>query len=241
MEPGSISVVFQPIVELSGGTPELRSLESLARGPAGTNVALPNVMFDYARLKKVEDAVDRVCVWRALAEARALLPEMPRIAMNVHASTLGRDAKFVEFLVTTARAFLIPLDKLTVEIVEHAPPWDGRSFLRALDALRSHDIRIALDDVGLGQSNYKMMVDVHPDYMKIDRYFVDGCHKDKRRAAVVASVQQLCDQLGCEAIAEGVEDEADVGFASSNGIRLFQGYLFGRPKPLSELFATAGA
>ena len=64
-------------------------------------------------------------------------------------------------------------------------------------------MRIALDDVGLGHSNFQMMVDAKPDYFKLDRYFVHGCHRDKYRRAVVASVAKLAEELDSSVVAEG--------------------------------------
>lgn len=236
-EPGAISVVFQPIVDCRRATRRLYALECLVRGPAGTNMEDPEVLLEYVRRKREEARIDRVCVGTAL-RAAAVLPPHPRVCVNVHASTLGRDRDFVTFLAEAAAENGIAATRLTVEIVEHAPPWDGPGFLNALVALRERGVRIALDDVGLGQSNYKMILDACPEYLKIDRYFVQGAHRDPRREAVLESVAQLARRFGARVVAEGVEDEADLAAVTARGIELIQGFLFSAALPMDRLLES---
>jgi EAL domain-containing protein (putative c-di-GMP-specific phosphodiesterase class I) len=147
----------------------------------------------------------------------------------VHASTLSRDATFASFVRGTAEEHGIRPERLTIEIVEHAPPHDGPAFVRAIAQLRSHSMRIALDDVGLGHSNYKMIVDARPDYFKIDRYFVRAVQDDPYRLAVLDSVARLAEKVGARVVAEGVEDGAELEAVQSLGIELIQGFFFARP------------
>ncbi|MGE5327006.1 MAG: hypothetical protein ACM3NO_08195, partial [Deltaproteobacteria bacterium] len=67
------------------------------RGPKGTSVERADVLFAYVRLKRAETAVDRACM-RAAMDFASALPGEPRISVNVHASTLGRDTGFVAYL-----------------------------------------------------------------------------------------------------------------------------------------------
>jgi EAL domain-containing protein (putative c-di-GMP-specific phosphodiesterase class I) len=122
----------------------------------------------------------------------------------------------------------ISLDRLVIEVVEHVSPWDRPSFLNAIDGLRAIGVAIALDDIGLGQSNYQMILDTRPDYFKIDGYFVRGCRSDFYRQAVLESVAGLAARFGARVVAESVEDELDLAMVTKLGINLVQGWLFGR-------------
>ena len=234
LEPGAIGVVFQPIFECRGGERRLHALESLIRGPKGTNMENPEVMLEYARRKREEPRMDRACMAAALGAAREL-PAGVRVCLNVHASTLGRDPAFVEFLTATAAASGIAATRLTVEIVEQARPGDNQTFLASLERLRAAGLRIALDDIGLGYSNYKMVLDACPDYFKIDRYFVQGSHADPHRRAVLSSIAQLARRFGGRAVAEGVEETADLLAVLAQGIDLVQGFIFSPPLPAAGL------
>ena len=142
LEPGKLSVVFQPIFEVGSGQLTLHGLECLIRGPRGTNAERPGVLFEYIRRKRAEAAIDRACIAAALAEATQL-PVAARLNLNVHASTLGRDLGFPGFLLDRAAEAGIPPGLLVVEIVEHAPPLDVPAFRRALAELREAGLRLA--------------------------------------------------------------------------------------------------
>lgn len=234
LQPGGITAVYQPVLALSDGHVSVHGVECLSRGPRGTNFESAKVLFDYVRLKREESLVDRACVTAAFANV-PLLPLDLAISVNVHASTLGRDHGFLSFLTGAAAAVGLDLQRLTVEIVEHAPPWDGVSFLAALAQLRAQGVRIALDDVGLGESNFKMILDVCPDFLKLDRYFVEGCASDARRQAVISVVAQLARNFDGEVIAEGVSAVESVPVLQTYGIRYLQGYLFSGPLGTEEL------
>ena len=237
LEPGRLSVVFQPIFEVGVTPPQLHGLECLIRGPRGTNAEQPNVLFEYVRRKRAEAAVDRACVATALAEA-ALLPGLPRLSLNVHASTLGRDAGFHDFLLARAAEAGIAPGRLVVEIVEHAPPLDVPSFRRALTDLRTSGLAIALDDVGLGQSNYKMILDVRPEIYKLDRYLVSGAWSDPYRQVILDSLARMVRRLEARAVAEGVESRHELVAVQAAGIDLVQGFLLARPLPREEIVAS---
>jgi EAL domain-containing protein (putative c-di-GMP-specific phosphodiesterase class I) len=237
LEPGRLSVVFQPMFEVCATSPRLFALECLIRGPRGTNAERPIVLFEYVRRKRAEAAVDRACVATALADA-GHLPGKPRLSLNVHASTLGRDPGFHAFLLDRAREARIDPRRLVVEIVEHAPPLDVPSFRRALTELRDAGIAIALDDVGLGQSNYKMILDVRPEIYKLDRYLVSGAWSDPYRQVILDSLARMVRRLEARAVAEGVEDRHELVAVEAAGIDLVQGFLFARPLCRADLLAA---
>lgn len=237
LAPGGIRVTMQPIFEIGSDRQRVVAVEALSRGPKGTNLEAANILFEYVRRKKEETVVDRACVMAGLMAARSL-PSSIRIDLNVHASTLGRDAEFVDFLCDAAEACGIEPSRLVVEIVEHSPYWDGPAFFRTLADLRLAGISIALDDVGLGYSNYKMMIDSKPDYLKVDRYLVAGCHNDPYRQIVLDSIHQLARRLGATVVAEGVETAAEMNALLAIGIHYVQGYLLSPNRTESDLLTS---
>jgi EAL domain-containing protein (putative c-di-GMP-specific phosphodiesterase class I) len=237
LTPGELSVVFQPILEVRNGRRKLHAFECLIRGPHGTNLEPAEILLEYARRKHEECRVDRACVNAAFDAARVLQPEA-RLCVNVHASTLSLDESLPRFIHEAARTNLIDPSRLTVEIIEHLPACEAAAFLRALDRLRKIGVKIALDDIGLGQSNYKMILDARPDYFKIDRYLVTGAHCDTRRQAVLESIAQLAFRLNARVVAEGVEHSRDLVTVLSMGIDLIQGHLLSEARPLPEFAAS---
>jgi EAL domain-containing protein (putative c-di-GMP-specific phosphodiesterase class I) len=228
---GGLTPLFQPILRTRTRPAAVHSYECLSRGPAGTNLAQADVLFEYVRLKRMETEIDRACVTAALRSG-STISGAPALSLNVHATTLTTDRAFVDHLGSTAAETGIAASRLTVEIVEHSPALDNRKFLDAIERLRRLGVSIALDDVGLGQSNYKMIFDAQPDYLKIDKFFVSHCDAEPRRRAIIESIADLARRFGAEAVAEGVERPEELDTLAALGIDLIQGYLFSQPLPI---------
>jgi EAL domain-containing protein (putative c-di-GMP-specific phosphodiesterase class I) len=228
LAPGGLSVLFQPMIEVVDGDLNFYALEALSRGPKGSNVERADVLFEYIRRKGREIEVDRACVASALAEA-ARIPGKLSISINVHASTLERDERFVDLLVEACESNGVVVTRIILEIVEQQQYWNHIPFFRTLDRLRDLGVRIALDDIGLGYSNHRMLLEVCPDLFKIDRYFVHGCSERPQARAAIESIVLLASRLGGRVVAEGLETSADFETILSLGIDLVQGYYFARP------------
>jgi EAL domain-containing protein (putative c-di-GMP-specific phosphodiesterase class I) len=238
LAPGGLTLTFQPILEIDrAGQRRVHALECLTRGPRGTNMEQAGVLFEYARRKHAEVAVDLACIELALASAEELENGMD-LAVNIHAATLASSSALPAYLRCAAVEHGIDLQRVILEVVEHSPAWCFPHFGQAVTELRRMGVRIALDDVGIVQSTYKMMLISRPDYLKLDRSLISGLHRDPGRKGIVESLVLLASRLGARVTAEGIEDEADLAAVAQLNINLVQGYLFARPSPLSELAAT---
>ncbi len=226
--PRSLSIVFQRIFDITSDLPATWGIEALTRGAPGTHFERAGVLFDYVRLKHQESRVDRLCMAEALACASAL-DHLCVLSLNVHASTLERDDDLALFLEDAAARCGIDPVRIVVEIVEQVPYFDSKRLLRTLASLRAIGVRIAVDDLGFGNCNYRMILDARPEFLKVDRYFVDGCAKDFHRQAVLRSSRGLADDFGSVVIAEGVEQADDLSMLRTLGITVAQGFLLGRP------------
>lgn len=236
--PGAIRVEFQPIVSVDSTGISLYAYEALARGPRNTSMERPDVLFEYARRKSVEAEIDLICIGEVLASA-ATLPGQPSISINLHGSTLTNVEHFSETFIALAASHGIVPERLMLEIVEHRAPWSMDILRTTLDDLRASGVRIALDDLGVAASNYRMIVDCRPDHLKIDRYIVSGCSSDPYRLAVLRSIVTLAQSCSAIPIAEGVEEQADLDVILGLGIDKVQGWIYGHSKPASEISTFA--
>jgi EAL domain-containing protein (putative c-di-GMP-specific phosphodiesterase class I) len=225
--PMPIATVFQPIVEATDTGTTLHAVECLTRGPQGTPIEAALPLFAYVRDRGIEGEMDCACAANALRSVCS--SGFERIAINVNPKTLGERRDFVRLLLRQCVACNVDPSRLIIEIGEQSPAVNERAFRRAVGALRHHGVRIAIDDVGHGYANYKSILDCQPEYLKIDRYFVHGVGEDAHRRAVVRSICHLGDDMGALVIAEGVERPADHAALREMGIKLFQGFLYGRP------------
>jgi len=99
----------------------------------------------------------------------------------------------------------------------------------AISDLRQLGFLIALDDFGRGSSELRLLHDMSPDYVKIDRFFLNGIDSDPRRKLFVTTVANLAHVLGARVIAEGVETEHEYKACREAGCDLIQGYFVARP------------
>lgn len=237
LDPDQLSVRFQPIFRIGDGENQLHSVEALIRGPKGTHFESALMLFDYVHRKREEKAVDHSCLAAICAEATKLPRDM-RINVNVHAATLGQQRGFLESFRRRLHKHALSLDRFTIEIVEYAPNCDIPEILDTIASLRNAGVRIALDDVGLGQSNYRMMLDCYPEYFKLDSYFVHGLRNDPKRRAVVESVVAFGRSLHSAVVAEGVESAEDIALLSDLGVEFVQCNLLCPALSLAELQAS---
>jgi EAL domain-containing protein (putative c-di-GMP-specific phosphodiesterase class I) len=236
LAPGALHTLFQPIYRLDGDLRSVEFVEALTRGPAG-RWERPGVLFGYARQRGAEPSMDRAA-FRAALSAAAALPRRVCISINVHAATLERDPSFPAFTVATAIEAGIEPRRLIVEIVEHAPSLGGPNLKSSLQALRTAGVRIAVDDVGLGHSNFQMLLECAPEFVKVDAVLVRNCDQDDRRRAILESIVDLSTRLGAVAVAEGVETHQELEAGRRCGFNVFQGFLFARPAAASALVAA---
>ena len=236
LDHGGINVFYQPIFELVDGKLMLFAVEALSRGPKGSNAERPDVLFEYVRRKAKEVEVDRACV-KAILSSMYLVARRALVSINVHALTLERDDQFTQYLIGLCRMYRIPPSNVLLEIVEQQRYRNPARFFGNLDLLRQAGVRIAVDDIGLGYSNYRALVEIKPDLFKIDRYFVTGCSKNAHARAAIESISLLADRLGGRVVAEGIETADDLEAVTALGVRLVQGYHLAIPQPVQVLNA----
>jgi len=130
---------------------------------------------------------------------------------------------------------------LQLEITESLLLIDFEQAEERLSHFRALGIRIALDDFGAGYSSLSYIRRLPLDVIKIDRSFARDISSDGQAEAVVKAIVQLAQALDLHIIAEGIETESQALRLTSCGCFVQQGYLFGRPMPLSEITQRLGA
>jgi blue light- and temperature-responsive anti-repressor len=218
----AFSFAFQPIVDTRAG--KVFAHEALVRGPCGESAAsvmqalTPEMLHEFDRQARV-DAV-------GLA-ARLGLTNL--LSLNFLPQTLDTLPDAVETLFAASAVSGLSPRSLILEVTERELIQDTRRFAARLSEFRSQGLRLAIDDFGAGYSGLNLLVDFQPDVVKLDMYLVRGIDSDGPRQAIVRATIQACDDLGIEVIAEGIETMAEYEWFRRMGVRLYQGYLFGRP------------
>jgi EAL domain-containing protein (putative c-di-GMP-specific phosphodiesterase class I) len=112
---------------------------------------------------------------------------------------------------------------------------DYEALRQALEVL-PEAVGLAIDDAGAGFASLRHVIELRPNYVKLDRGLIAGLDRDHARRAIVAGMVHFAQSAGCALIAEGVETESEHEVLLGLGVEFGQGYLYGRP----EAFAAPG-
>lgn len=224
---GDISSLFQPIISLSERS--VVGHEALTRGPSDTSLHSPINLLAAARHGGRLDELEVLCRENACRRYRQLQLQ-GRLFLNASPETLldashkpGRTLKLLQ-------QYGIPAEKVVIELTEQMPTDDLELLDTALHHYRSMGFSIALDDLGAGYSSLRMWSELRPDYVKIDRYFIDGIHRDAVKRRFVESILKIARTSQAQVIAEGIELPEELNVLADMGVDLVQGYLLGRPE-----------
>jgi blue light- and temperature-responsive anti-repressor len=218
----AFSYAFQPIVDTAAR--EVFSYEALIRGP-GNEPA-------YRVLEQVPEDLKHQFDQDTRIEAIRLAA---RIGLNCHLNLnfLPRSLELcADSIGSTLRAATdnrLPIERIILEVTEGEVIDDHAHFAALLNEYRGMGIKLAIDDFGAGYSGLNLLAAFQPDQVKIDMNLVRGIEKHGPRQAIVRGITQVCEDLGIDIIAEGVETLPEYRWFEDQGIRFFQGYLFAKP------------
>lgn len=235
---------FQPIVRAADG--RIVAWEALARWRHQRLGILPASNF----LPLLEDSrrvaeLDLAILEQAVQRLQSVLPdhrdgELPWISVNLSALTLEHEDLPARIAEIIARHRLEP-QLVAIELTESRALSDREGSVRLMAALRSHGIRVLLDDFGAGHSSLARLLRLPLDGIKLDRGFLQSAPGDARRRTLITGTVQIANELGLITIAEGIETPEDWRFAQECGVQLLQGYGIASPSQRMELGRVAPA
>ncbi|MGY0201042.1 EAL domain-containing protein [Leptothrix sp. BB-3] len=230
IEQDELSLVYQPQVELGGGT--VCGAEALLRwNSAQLGVVSPAEFIPIAErsglIGSIGDwvlrrACEQIVVWR-----RAGMPAL-RISVNLSPIQLQRPdfARHVQSVLEETGA---TPELLAVELTESTLLHDLDGATSALHAIKALGVEIALDDFGTGYSSLNSLSRLPIDVLKVDRSFVHDVTAATQRVSVTRAIIHMAHGLQMRVLAEGVETEGQLALLASHGCDLIQGYWFSRP------------
>jgi PAS domain S-box-containing protein len=214
----SFHAVFQSIVDLTSGATV--GYEALTRFDSGQR---PDLFFADAWSVGLGPDLE-IATLTAAIEAGRRLPSGRWLDLNVSPSLLKNPAPIEALLLTTGRPIVL-------EVTEHEVVDDYgavRDWIRA----PGRNVRLAVDDAGVGAANFGHIIELRPDFVKLDISIVRCVNADLGRQALVAGMCHFSRTSGCRIVAEGIETEEEAETLRSLGVEFGQGYLFGRPAPV---------
>ncbi|GAA1660139.1 GGDEF-domain containing protein [Mycolicibacterium murale] len=229
--PAGFRLVYQPVVALPAGNTV--ALEALARWTAPNGVEIAPETFvaaaEAAGLGAEFDALVLDLTCRQIASTTLAL----NIHVNVGAARLG-NADFEDTIRHTLARHNIAPTRLVLEITETVPIVDLTAAAAQIRRLNELGLSVALDDFGAGYNSLTYLHTLPVQIVKLDRGLAEGTGH-ARDLALYRSMVAVCTNLGCAVVAEGIETPGQSQTVAAAGCQYAQGYLYGRPEPLSAL------
>ncbi len=244
IETGGLELHYQP--QFDGVDGHLVGMEALVRWPhPRLGVVTPDRFIAVAeRMGLINElgqwVLETACRQRAAWIAAGV--DVPGVAVNI-SPVQFRSGQLVAQVETVMRDHAMAPHTLTLEITESMAMQEPDRAAELLGRLEQAGARISIDDFGTGYSSLAYLAQLPAHELKIDRRFVAHLDRGPRDAAIVQAVILLAQQLGMDAVAEGVETAAQAERLVAMGCRRLQGYHLGRPAPADAFRTTpvAGA
>lgn len=224
------TIAYQPIWHVAGNRPV--GLECLTRFPAQPPRS-PDLWFNEAAEAGLGPELELAAIRMALRAFNNALPETAYLAVNASPATVVSG--------DLAAAFDgLPLDRIVLEVTEHAHVGDYDRLVAALTPLRQRGVRLAIDDAGAGYSGLQHILQLRPDIIKLDMSLTRHIDLDPARRALAAALIAFARDTDSQIVAEGVETASELKTLASLGVQMAQGYHLGRPMALDSAAALFG-
>jgi len=226
----TLTTHFQPIYSV--GAAACVGYEALVRAndAAGSQIR-PERLFQ--QVFEAGDGVllDWICRAMHLRKFATVDPGDRKLFINVHPEAAVKEASSSRDFAEIIRFYGLTPGRVCVEILEGACADEG--LLReAVSAYRSLGCDIAMDDFGIGRSNFDRIVKLRPDVVKIDRSVLIDAVGDRKARAMLPAIIELLHESGAEVAIEGIESGNEALLAMDSGADLLQGFHFAAPSAL---------
>jgi EAL domain-containing protein (putative c-di-GMP-specific phosphodiesterase class I)/signal transduction histidine kinase len=218
IESSGFYLAYQPVFDLGSG--RCLGVEALARFPEP--FMSPDQVF--AAAAEVGLGIELECV-----TAQRACEIVPQLAAGQFLSVNASPSALLHLAQQLDAGMVFPLSRIVVELTEHSVIHAYSALRDQLVPLREQGLRIAVDDAGAGYASLRHILELRPDFIKLDRWLIDGLADDRGRRVAVSAFVSLARELGSTVVAEGVERPEDLQVVRDLGLDAAQGYLLGGP------------
>jgi EAL domain-containing protein (putative c-di-GMP-specific phosphodiesterase class I) len=217
-------VAFQPIVDAA--RQRVWGYEALVRGLDGEPAS--SILSRVTGENRYR--FDQLCRIKAIEMAAERFDRTDlTLSINFMPNAVYEPSACIRATLAAANRTGFDRSRLMFEFTENEPMRDADHIGRIIAAYREFGFLTALDDFGAGYAGLGLLAKFQPDLIKIDMDVLRGVDDSKPRQTIVRGLTHIAADLGIQILAEGVETEAEFKTLTAIGIRLFQGYYFGRP------------
>ncbi len=227
IQTGELIGHIQPIFDIKNN--QLFAFESLLR-THGMNPIPPGQLFQVAENTGLLSLLDQRGREVAIQTRRKYIKKGVKSFINFLPSTIYNPEYCLQHTFHLVNRYGIDPTDLVFEVVETEKIEDVEHLQKVFVTYKKQGMKVALDDVGSGFSTIDMLELLHPDYVKIDRSYIDHCDQDRQKQKFLREVQLVAQDLNIQVLAEGIERMEELELCRDLGMNLAQGYFLGKPK-----------
>lgn len=232
-----IKTLFQPLYSVQNK--KYSGVEALSRGDLNGKFLNAKELFSLPTNETENLYLNRICIKSALL-AFSQLPKQDTLSLFINFDSALIDSQDIVIgtMLKVVNDMGLSPSQIVIELIESRVK-DFERLLEFIHFYRSKGFLIALDDIGTGYSNFERIVHIQPNLIKIDIKLVNGISNDFYKQSVCKSLIELAHNIGCLALAEGVENLNDALMIQDLGADMIQGFYFS--KPVTGYNATNGS
>ena len=216
---------FQPIVDVKNKN--VIAYEALVRGPKGSKLRRPDLLFKVAAWNGLEMELDKLTRRKHLENFKKSGFKDVFLTVN-----LGPFAPmFIDEVDRDMKRLGIPPEKVIWEISERTYIDDFMAFLKVIEFLVGRGYRVAVDDFGAGPTTFKLTFSIDSNFIKVDKDIVKNVHEREDRQILLYKLIQCFYRPDNVLVTEGVEKLEEFRTLVKLGYRFFQGFFFFKPSP----------
>lgn len=222
-----ITTVFQPIFDLNRGV--VFGYEALSRISGRSPFEGPEEMFAAARSSGLTSRLERLCHETAVSSAHRAgidgilcLNVCPSILQPVPDGDQPEDAFALDYLYSVR-------ERIILELTEKFCITDNAGFKSAVESHRRQGFRIGVDDLGSGYAGLRILSELDPMIVKVDRSLIAKIELSTRKQLLLSCLVNFCHRINALVVAEGIETIDELRCVCAIKADLAQGYFLSPP------------
>ncbi|WP_457597802.1 EAL domain-containing protein [Hydrogenimonas sp.] len=222
-----IVVYFQPITDIDSNIVKYEALVRMVKEAEGERrVLTPNEFLELSKKFNLYPEISKRVIEKSLA---VFEKRDEKISINLSPTDI-MDNDMQKFIIEKLESYPSP-ERVVFEITENESIRDFEDVKAFIQKVRFCGAQIAIDDFGRGYSNYFHILELKPDYLKIDGSLIKDIHMNRESRIVVKTIAIFAKELGVKTVAEFICCEEVFNVTKEFGIDEFQGFYFGKPTP----------
>jgi len=219
---------FQPIKNIHTG--KIEKFECLARMDDDGGLVSPIRFMEACKMTGTLSLITRRIVANAF---KVFCGTDYEFSINITSNDINL-GYLEEFLLLNVKKYNIEPSRVVLELLEDIVTLTESNMLDQINSLRKKGFKIALDDFGVENSNFSRLLELNPDYLKIDGIFIKDILENEKSELIVETIVHLCKKRNIKIIAEYIHNESVLQKIKVMGIDYAQGYYIGEPKESIE-------